>query len=203
MRIRCISVVLLLVWLTGCVSVAPTLPVGDARKPEAKKVSPAEREFAAAESLLRQGNLDKAEARFLAITERWPRYSSPWTNLGYLYRKTGRPEEALAAFEKAVSNNAADCVALMHLADIHSEQYQFDIAADALRQCVEQQPEYAAAWLHLGVVHELNLGDLPAALAAYERYQLVSDGADKQVGRWIADLNRRIQQSQALAGGVK
>jgi len=54
------------------------------------------------------------------------------------------------------------------------------------------------AHYNLGVLNELYLQRLDAALRHFEHYQeLVSE--DQQVARWIADLSRRVMANQRTA----
>ena len=158
--------------------------------------------FNHAQTLLQEGHLDEAEQQFLAMTVRWTEHASPWTNLGYIYRQQARREEALVAFRRAVFIDPGDCLAWMHIASVHGEQFAFRDAERALLQCLEASPTHPAAWLNLGVLYELRLGELTRARSAYERYQSVRPDNNMPVARWIADLTRRIEQSQHLAGGV-
>ena len=58
-------------------------------------------------------------------------------------------------------------------------------------------PEYAYAWYNLGVLYDLYLQDLPAALDHYTSVtsSVTGNAADEDAARsdrWIADLERRI-----------
>jgi tetratricopeptide (TPR) repeat protein len=71
-------------------------------------------------------------------------------------------------------------------------------AEAAYLKAVTVSPEYALAHYNLGVLNELYLQRLEAALHHFEIYQsLVSE--DKQVAKWIKDLTRRIAANQRTA----
>jgi hypothetical protein len=54
------------------------------------------------------------------------------------------------------------------------------------------------AHYNLGVLNELYLQRLDAALQHFERYQALA-GGDRQVEKWIADLKRRVAANQRTA----
>ena len=196
MRRRCIELLVLVTVLAGCAS-SPEL----ARQPAtAWLTGPVDAEFERAREKIVAGDLAAAEVLLIEFTGRWPGYASGWTNLGYVLRQRGKTEEALTAFEQAIAVDAGDCIAANHLAGIRRERYDFGGAEAAWRQCLEHDPANAAAWLNLGILYELNLGELAQALAAYEQYQAIAGAEDERVSMWIADLTRRIERSQHLAG---
>jgi len=189
-------VLLLVAMLGGCAT--DLTPAPD--EPAAARPTAAQARFEAGEAKLAMGDLEAAEHIFASIAERWPAFASPWTNLGYIYRHTGRPDEAIRALERAIERDPADCIAHQHLAAIHRARFDFEAAEVSYRACLEHRPDEAAAWLNLGVLYELYLGRLADALVAYERYQAAAINPDDRVEIWIADLSRRIEQSQHLAG---
>jgi hypothetical protein len=60
-------------------------------------------------------------------------------------------------------------------------------------------PDYANAWHNLGVLYDMYLQDLAAAVDHYQRYQQLVGSADEQTSRWIADLQRRIGDAPKTA----
>ena len=53
-------------------------------------------------------------------------------------------------------------------------------------------PNFADAERNLAILLDLYLDDPQAALPHYERYQLLTQGADTQVTAWVAELKARI-----------
>jgi Flp pilus assembly protein TadD len=71
-------------------------------------------------------------------------------------------------------------------------------AEAAYLKAVTVSPEYALAHYNLGVLNELYLQRLEAALQNFETYQSLV-GEDKQVAKWIKDLTRRVAANQRTA----
>jgi hypothetical protein len=99
-------------------------------------------------------------------------------------------------------------------------QGDFAGAKEAWLRVTKTDPEYLNAWYNLGVLYDIYMQDLPAALAAYKRYQelYVNTNSDEgtytgwgeyvpppvidpdpEVNRWIVDLERRTANSPRAA----
>lgn len=135
---------------------------------------------------------DQAEQRLLAMTEQYPVLSGPWVNLGKVYAKTERPDEAVVALEKALELNPNNLDAYNHLALLKREAGEFDQAEAHYRQALEVWPFHARTHLNLGVLLDLYLGRGKEALLHYRAYQQRQEEMDRQVAGWIVDLERRL-----------
>ena len=89
-------------------------------------------------------------------------------------------------------------VALNQLGMLLRRQGKFLEAESAYLKAVTASPGYALAHYNLGVLNDLYLQRLDAALRHYERYQALA-GEDHQVTKWIVDLKRRIGVAQRTA----
>jgi tetratricopeptide (TPR) repeat protein len=69
---------------------------------------------------------------------------------------------------------------------------QFANAKAAYERALTLDPNYADAERNLAILHDLYLDDPAAALPHFERYQLLTQGADTQVAAWVAELKARI-----------
>jgi len=69
---------------------------------------------------------------------------------------------------------------------------QFADAKAAYERALTLDPNYADAERNLAILHDLYLDDPAAALPHFERYQLLTQGADTQVAAWVAELKARI-----------
>ena len=69
---------------------------------------------------------------------------------------------------------------------------QFADAQAAYERALALDPNYADAERNLAILHDLYLDNPSAALPHFERYQLLTQGADTQVTAWVAELKARI-----------
>ncbi|MDH4165368.1 MAG: tetratricopeptide repeat protein [Gammaproteobacteria bacterium] len=69
---------------------------------------------------------------------------------------------------------------------------RFADAKAAYERALTLDPNYADAERNLAILHDLYLDDPSAALPHFERYQLLTQGADTQVAAWVAELKARI-----------
>ena len=69
---------------------------------------------------------------------------------------------------------------------------QFADATAAYERALTLDPNYADAERNLAILHDLYLDNPSAALPHYERYQLLTQGADTQVTAWLTELKARL-----------
>ncbi|MGD9546045.1 MAG: tetratricopeptide repeat protein [Candidatus Krumholzibacteriia bacterium] len=77
--------------------------------------------FGAGMSLMEMGAWRDAERTFLALLNREPGYWQAYGNLAGLYEKTGRPDDAIIAWERLLEVNPADAGARARLQELRSE----------------------------------------------------------------------------------
>ncbi len=75
---------------------------------------------------------------------------------------------------------------------VQRKQGKFGEASDAYTRAVQIDPNYALAWLNLGVLCDLYLQEPQRALEAYERY-LATASSPRREGQWLGD--RIIQET--------
>jgi tetratricopeptide (TPR) repeat protein len=69
---------------------------------------------------------------------------------------------------------------------------QFADARAAYERALALDPSYANAERNLAILHDLYLDDPAAALPHFERYQLLTQGSDKEVTAWLTELRSRL-----------
>ncbi|NPA31028.1 MAG: tetratricopeptide repeat protein [Chloroflexi bacterium] len=131
------------------------------------------------------GQSDKAIEALQAALRISPTDADALYQLGVAYQSQGQCEKALAAFEQAVRlvpdfvdayQGLAQCYGALGQEDrrLYAEgmvafgEKRYRTARAKLEQAVERLPDYAPAWLGLGLVYE-KLGDLEAAQQALAR----------------------------------
>ena len=148
-------------------------------------------DFDRAVGFMRAGNTTEAELEFKQVALQFPQLSSPYVNLGILYRKTGRLDQSEAALKTAVQRNDANAVAWTELGATQRLRGEFPTAAESYEKAIADDPNFAPAYRNLGVVTDLYLGDPERALTAFEKYKELT-GEEKPVSTWIAELRVRL-----------
>ncbi len=154
--------------------------------------------FAEAMIFIQQGEVDRGEAVLKQLQASYPYYVAPTLNLAILYSQTDRAQEALSVLRNTPITD--DCQLLVTLARLLRHAHAFDEAEQAYLACLDKQPDHEYARFNLGILYELYLGDLPAALVQFKHYQQVAHSPDQRVAGWISDLSRRIDTNNQIAG---
>lgn len=215
LRARTLGALPALIALAACAG-APVKPpparppaaaaTGAAPKP-AEVVSPAAKaQFAQALAQAKAGRSTAAESALQSLVKQYPTLTTPWIDLGLLYRKDGRLNAAAAALKRAVSRDPASALAWTELGVTQRLRGKFNDARDAYGHAIAADPKYAPAYLDRGVLLDLFLDQPAAALADYRRYQALA-GPKRSVTMWVAELQHRLhaaaaKTAQATAGAA-
>ena len=95
-------------------------------------------------------------------------FSLGFSNLGALYARLGRYDEAIAAYKKALQIAPGNIYALHDLGVLYLEVGHVREAREAFETCIRENPEHPDAWFYLGRVLEVQ-GKRGRAVAAYEK----------------------------------
>jgi hypothetical protein len=166
----------------GAPGAAPPVPVAVTARGKA--------DFDRAVGFMRAGNTTEAELEFKQVALQFPQLSSPYVNLGILYRKSCRLDQSEAALKTAVERNDASAVAWTELGATQRMRGEFPDAAASYEKAIADDPNFAPAYRNLGVVTDLYLSDPERALTAFEKYKELT-GEEKPVSGWIAELRVR------------
>ncbi len=147
-------------------------------------------DFDRAVGMMKAGNTTEAELEFKQVALQFPQLSSPYVNLGILYRKAGRLDQSEEALKTAVEHNDGSAVAWTELGATQRLRGEFPSAAASYEKAIAADPNFAPAYRNLGVVSDLYLGDPERALTAFEHYKELT-GEEKPVSGWIAELRQR------------
>jgi len=149
---------------------------------------------------MRSGDDVAAETELRRMSADYPQLAAPQTNLGILYRKAGRTDDAAAAFREAVQRNPASAAAWNELGVTLRQQGRFADAVGAYERAIAADATFAPAHRNLGIVLDVYLGETARALEELERYQQLA-GEDKVVAGWVADLRQRAGKAAKPASG--
>lgn len=181
--------------LSGCAAPEKKVETTDKKtvKPE-EQISPeARKDYDAALQAMRGGDNGKAKALLASLSTAYPALSGPYTNLGLIYFREGNIDEAEKAFLQAIKVNPKSAVSYNHLGIINRGKGKFPEAKTFYQKALDINDEYAYAHLNIGILYDLYLGELEAALDHYQRFQELNPKEDKEVKKWIVDLERRIK----------
>ena len=205
--VRCCTLLLTLMVLGGCaggnLAMGPAA-VDGAKSTQAAAVDGARVPAAAltlyeqATAIMAAGDLVEAELRFKEFLLQYPEYPGAHVNLAIIEAMRHNDEGARISLDAALAINPKYPAALNQLGQLLRRNGDFSGAEATYMKAVTVKPDYALAHYNLGVLYELYLQRLDAALTHFEAYQaLVAE--DKQVEKWIADLRRRIAAAQRTA----
>ena len=144
------------------------------------------------------GDSIDAELRFQEFLLTYPDYAGAHINLAIISAGRGDDKATEKSLADALTLDPQNAAALNQLGMLRRRQGRFPEAESAYLKAVTASPDYALAHYNLGVLNDLYLQRLDAALQHYERYQELA-GEDKQVSKWIVDLTRRIGKAERTA----
>ena len=108
----------------------------------------------------------------------------------------GRIEEARQMLEAGLAVDAANAPALNRLGYANRRLGKFQAAKSAYESASVADPNFADVERNLAILLDLYMGEPAAALPHYERYQLLTSGADSEVGGWVKELKARLGQAE-------
>ncbi len=144
------------------------------------------------------GDTVDAELRFQAFLLAYPGYPGAYVNLAIIFAGRGDDLATENSLNDALTLDPEHPATLNQLGMLLRRQGNFLDAEAAYLKAVTASPDYALAHYNLGVLNDLYLQRLDAALQHYERYQEIV-GEDNEVTKWIVDLTRRIGVAERTA----
>jgi len=144
------------------------------------------------------GDSVDAELRFQEFLLTYRDFPGAHINLAIIFADRGDDQAAEGSLTDALILDPEHPVALNQRGMLLRRQGKFLEAEAAYLKAVTASPDYALAHYNLGVLNDLYLQRLDAALQHYERYQEIA-GEDNQVSKWIVDLTRRIGNAERTA----
>lgn len=202
------SLSLMLAGLAGCASGPAATDRADeatvqidanGREIQVRDIPPqAQTMYEQAVSAMASGDTVDAELRFQSFLLQYPDFPGAHVNLAIIFSERGDDAAAEGSLTDALMIDPEYAPALNQLGMLLRRQGKFEAAESAYSRALEASPDYALVHYNLGVLNDLYLMRLDAALQHYERYQELV-GEDEEVARWITDLKRRLGTSSSAA----
>jgi len=123
----------------------------------------------------------------------WAGSWDPWIDRSFTELRRLVPARFDRQEQQVAEGSATDpesCEALTELAVALRRQGDFPGAEQHYLSCLEERPDYGAAYLNLGILYELYLGRPTDALDAYRRYQALAGAPDTRVAGWMQQIER-------------
>ena len=138
------------------------------------------------------GDLAAAEQGFRALATAYPIVFRAAAQSGHPAGEGRQLEDAEKTLRSAVERNGNNAAAFNQLGIVYRKLGRFKEADEAYQRAVQIDPNYALAYLNLGVLCDLYLQQPQRALEAYERYLALASAPDAKVNSWVTELKKRI-----------
>ncbi len=178
-------------FLSGCQTTEPVV----ASKPPPPITPATHTRYQYALSLIQSGQSQRALSTLKQISSSQPELAGPHVNLGILYLRENKLPQAEKELTKALALNPGNAVGHNVLGIVYRRQGKFAEAQKSYQRALEIKTDYASAHLNLGILYDIYLKDAKQALKEYKRYQSLTGDSDKQVAKWIVDIERRAAKS--------
>jgi Flp pilus assembly protein TadD len=169
-----------------------------AKQKPAKIIDPAViKKHQEAKAALQAGDPGKAITILRKLAVEHPELPGPQINLGILMLQEEDLQGAEEVFRALLMLQPANPVANQQLGLILRQQGRFSESESAYLAALEGDPDYPLAHRNLGILYDLYLQQPAEALQHYQQYQALNTTPDKEVAKWIIDLERRVKPKQA------
>lgn len=124
------------------------------------------------------GQLQLAEKLYLKAINSGFRHEIAFSNLGVIYKNSGRTQEALAIYEQAISINPNFFDAYINLGNLFKQVGKLDEALTSTQKSLQLEPDNAYALCNLGEIYK-DLGQLDEALSStLKSLEIKNDNSD-------------------------
>jgi Tfp pilus assembly protein PilF len=146
-------------------------------------------------SAMKEGKSKQAISLFRDVINKQPNISNAHLNLGILFLKQNSLSEAENSLRHALRINPNNIYALNQLGILYRQKGKFSKSKVSYEKAIDIDSNYAFAHLNLGILYDLYLYNYPKAIEQYKKHQNLTKDKNKQVTKWIIDLERRYKKS--------
>ncbi len=146
--------------------------------------------FNQALTLMQKHQTDQAIAAFKSLSQNFPKYSGPYTNLGILYLQQKQWDQALQAYGQATAAKPKNAAAYIGMGIAYRHKVDYVRAEQAYKKALVIGTNNADAHYDLAVLYDVYLHRPNAALKQYQAYR-DSGHDDLIVAAWIKALEQQ------------
>lgn len=160
-------------------------------------------DFKVAIAHLNQDRLEKAGSILKKMIIDYPQLAGPYANLGVVFTRQKKWDEAEKVLLKGELKNPKSIKILNQLGYVYRNSGDFKKAEKTYLKAIKKAPEETAAYLNIGILYDIYMGDFNQASRYYQKYQTMLPKPDRKVAGWVVDINRRagIKTQIASDGG--
>ena len=160
-------------------------------------------DFKIAIAHLNKDRLEEAELILNKMISDYPQLAGPYANLGVVYTRQKKWSEAKKVLLEGGLKNPKNIKILNQLGYVYRNNGDFKQAEKTYLSAIKKAPSETAAYLNIGILYDIYMGDFNQASRYYQKYQTMLSKPDRKVAGWIVDINRRagIKTQIASDGG--
>ena len=163
----------------------------------AEEVRAMKASFKTSLAYLKRGKTKKAQGLLEELSKSYNDQGAIFNALGIVYKKQGMLDEAVAAYQQAITLQNGFVEAHFNLGLAYRENGQFQEAEAEYKNAISYHPDFPQAHYNLGILYDLYMNRPADALRHYREYRRLAGDGNKMIKIWIKDLDRRVQSQMA------
>jgi cytochrome c-type biogenesis protein CcmH/NrfG len=132
------------------------------------------------------------------IVKEHPEEYEAWVSLGHNYFDTHQHEKAIHAYDRALSINNSDANVWTDMRIMYRRSKNPEKAIECFAEATNRDPNHLIALFNTGLVNLVDLQNVDAAIAAWEKAVAVNPGATTPDGKslklWLEELQKTIEK---------
>jgi tetratricopeptide (TPR) repeat protein len=151
-----------------------------------------------AKRAIKQKQYSQAEKLLQELTLEDKTLSGPWIALGDLAAEQKKYSQASENYAAAIGINEKNINAYMRLAQAQRMQGNFLNAQNTYAKALALWPDFPDAHLNLAVLYDVYLNHPLRAQKHMEAYQFLTHGENKNVAKWLVEIQQRTGVAVSL-----
>ncbi|CAH0992519.1 hypothetical protein SIN8267_02651 [Sinobacterium norvegicum] len=155
-------------------------------------------QFIAIRRALKSEQHEQARSLLLALTESDATLSGPWVLLADGYRREGKQQQAIEAYQQGLAINSLNVNGYIGLAISQRVEGDFIAAQHTYVKALTVWPDFPEAHLNIAILYDQYLNKPLKAQRHFEAYLYLAAEQDEQAVQWLAELQQRTGQALVL-----